>query len=92
MKDTIKKVSEDLGISKHVVESAYKSFWEYIRNSIQELPLKEDLTEEEFNKLKTNFNIPSLGKLYCNYSRYDGIRNRFKYIKSLINDNNNKED
>ena len=28
------------------------------------LPLKEDITKEEFDKLSTSINVPSLGKIY----------------------------
>ena len=91
MNNIYKKVASDLGIPLEVVKSAYQAFWGCVKTKIQELPLKEDLTEEEFNKLSTNFNIPSLGKLYCNYDRYKNVKKRFEYIKKLRNDNNNKE-
>lgn len=90
-KDLFKKVSNELGIPEEVVREAYVSYWKYIRQTIQELPLKEDLTEEEFNKLRTNFNIPSIGKLSCTYDRYKVIKDKFKYIKKLRHDSNNKE-
>lgn len=79
----IQKVSEDTGIAVDVVNKAYKSFWLYIRNSIQELPLKKELTETEFLSLRTNFNIPSLGKLNCTYLRYKGVKDKFNHIKIL---------
>lgn len=91
LEDIIKEVSKELSLPEDVVTKAYMSFWEFIRNSIQELPLKEDLTEEEFNKLKVNYNIPSIGKLYLTYPRYRALKDRSKYFKSLQNDYNNKE-
>lgn len=90
-KDIISKVSEELGLPKEVVKAAYNSFWEYIRNQIKNLPLKEELTKEDFDNLQTNFNIPSLGKLSCTHDRYINVKNRFEYIKNLKNDNYNKE-
>lgn len=81
--EIIHKVSEDTGISVEVVDKAYKAFWSYIRNSVQELPLKEELTETEFLSLRPNFNIPSLGKLTCTYARYRGVKDKFNYIKEL---------
>jgi hypothetical protein len=74
-----KKVAEEMNIPIEVVEFAYKSYWKFIRKTIQELPLKEDLSEEEFNRLKTNFNIVSLGKLSCTYDIYKRIKLREKY-------------
>lgn len=82
-KEIINKVSKDTGIPVEIVDKTYKSFWLYIRNSVQELPLKENLTESEFLSLRTNFNIPSLGKLCCTYPRYIRIKERFNYIKSF---------
>ena len=79
MLNLYKKVAEEMNIPVEVVEFAYKSYWKFIRKTIQELPLKEDLSEEEFNKLKTNFNIVSLGKLSCTYDRYKRIILREKY-------------
>jgi hypothetical protein len=91
LEEIINKVSLNLNLPKEVVETAYMSFWDYIRESIQALPLKEDLTEEEFNELKCNFNIPSIGKLYVTYPRYRALKDRIKYFKAIQNDNNNKE-
>ena len=37
-----KKVAEEMNIPVEVVEFAYKSYWKFIRKTIQELPLKDD--------------------------------------------------
>lgn len=79
----IKEVAEELGIPEEVAKAAYESYWVFIRESIKELPIKEDLTEEEFSKLRTNFNVPSLGKLSCTYKRYQGMRKRYEFLKAL---------
>lgn len=81
-----KRISEELSIPIEVVKLAYDSYWEFIRQNIQELPLKEDLTEEEFNKLNTNFNIPSLGKLVCTYERNLGVKEKYRYIERIKHD------
>ena len=88
MKNLYKKVAEEMNIPVEVVEFAYKSYWKFIRKTIQELPLKEDLSEEEFAELKTNFNIVSLGKLSCTYDRYLRKKEQLKY-KNYVKD---KED
>ena len=81
--EIVEKVSGDINIPPDTVNKAYKAFWAFIRNSIQELDLKKDITEEEFLNLRTNFNIPSLGKITCTYDRYKGVKEKFKYIKNL---------
>ena len=81
--DIIGKVSQEMGIPLEVVGTAYKSYWKFIKQTIQSLPLKDDISEEEFAKLRTNFNIPSLGKLTCTFDRMVGVKKKFKYIKRL---------
>lgn len=78
-KDALKKLSLEMNLDEEVVDTAYKSFFEFIKESISSLPLKENLTEEEFSKLKTNFNIPALGKLHCTYERYLNKKKQYKY-------------
>lgn len=89
--EAIKQVSIELGLPPQVVKEAYESYWTFIRNNIKALPLKEDLSKEEFDKLRTNFNVPSLGKLSCTYDRFIGVKKRLKYLNKLKDDYNNKE-
>lgn len=86
------QISEELGIPYEVVNRAYNSFWLFIRETIKELPLKERLSEEEFAKLRTNFNIPSLGKLSCTYDRYKSIKDKYEEIKNKYEESKSKED
>ena len=72
--DLVTQVSKELNLPFRVVDKVYKSYWKSIRDTIQELPLKDDISEEEFQKLRTNFNIPSLGKLTCTYDRVKGVK------------------
>lgn len=81
--EIINQVSKELDIPVEVVDKAYRSSFEFIKNKIQSLPLKEDINEEEFSELRTNFNIPSLGKLVCTFDRMEGVKKRFNYIKKL---------
>lgn len=81
--DIIGKVSQEMDIPLEVVDTACKSYWKFIKQTIQSLPLKDDISEEEFAKLRTNFNIPSLGKLTCTFDRMMGVKKRFKYIRQI---------
>ena len=81
--DIVIKVSKELGLPPEVVDKVYKSYWMFIKQTIQALPLKEELTTEDFEKLKTNFNIPSLGKLSCTYDRMNRVKEKFKHIKKF---------
>lgn len=84
--ELVSTVSKELHIPEEVVSRAYKSYWEFIKTTIQALPLKEDINEEEFSKLRTNFNVPSLGKLVCTFDRMEGVKKRFNYIKKIRED------
>lgn len=84
------ELSEELNVPEEVVDVAYKSFFEFIKEKITSLPLKDELSEEDFNKLRTNFNLPSLGKLHCTYERYTKMKKRIEYINSITN--GSKED
>lgn len=79
----INNVAQELNLPIEIVRNTYKAYWKFIRDSIQSLPLKEDLNDEEFNRLSTNYNIPSLGKLSCTIDKYKGVKKKFQYIKSL---------
>lgn len=81
--EILKKVSEELNLPLEVVKEAYESYWLFIRQSITDLPLKEDLSEEDFNKLKSNFNIPSLGKMSVTWERYLGKKKQWEMLKRM---------
>lgn len=85
IKDIINRVSNELNLPKELVENTYKSYWYFIKDSIENLPLKNTITQEEFNLLKTNINVPSLGKFNCTYNRYLGVKNRFHIINKIKN-------
>lgn len=75
--EIIAKVAGDTGLPVTLVNRAYKSFWRAAKEHIASLPLKEDLTEEEFASLRPNINIPSLGKLCVTPERYRVLKNSY---------------
>lgn len=78
-------VAEQTGLSKHMVNRIYKAYWKTVRSYITSLPLKEELTDEEFKRLKPNVNIPSLGKLYVTLDGYRRNKNLYnEFIKKKI--------
>lgn len=93
-KEIIEEVAKKLNLPADVVEKTHKAYWRFVRESIAKLPLKEDLSEEEFNQLRTSINIPSLGKFHCDYDRYLRVRKKFEYIKKIkeYGRNDNHED
>lgn len=81
--EILKKVAIELNLPVEVVKLAYESHWAFIRETITSLPLKESLNEEEFSKLRTNFNIPSIGKMSVTWKRYLGKKKQWEVIKSM---------
>ena len=81
--DIVHELSKEMFLKEEVIDTIYKSFYNFIRESITNLPLKEELSEEEFNNLKTNFNIPAIGKLHCTYERYLKMKKQKEYLDKL---------
>ena len=94
--EIIHRVAGDLDLPAKLVDRAYRSYWRAVRLHIESLPLKEDLSDEEFSKLQPNVNIPSIGKLYVTLDRYHGMKKHFEmhyqgYIRKHKQDNNVKD-
>ena len=76
-KNILSEVSASTGVSSTLINKIYNAYWKAIRVHIEELPLKEDLTDEEFSVLQPNVNIPSIGKLYITLDRYKNLKKIF---------------
>lgn len=92
MDEIFAKVAEQMGLSKEFVEKTYRAYWKAVKEHVNSLPLKEDLTDEEFLKLQPNINIPSIGKLYVTLDRYHTTKAVQKKIETReLEKNKNKE-
>ena len=54
------------------------------------MPLKEDITEEEFCKLRPNINITRLGKLYVLYPKYVKLKRKYQLIQEKKENKNGR--
>ena len=79
--EIITKVANDNGIPVELAQKVYKIYWYTIRQIVQELPLKEDITEEDFCKLRPNINIPSIGKFFVLYPKYMKLKKKYQLIQ-----------
>lgn len=79
--EIIRIVAKETGVPKKIVDRTYKAYWRAIREHITSLPLKDNLTDDEFKQLQPNINIPSIGKLYVTLDRY----RRMKRINEKFN-------
>lgn len=81
-KDIVRKASIQLNIPYEKVWDVYNAYWKFIRQHISSLPLKEDITEEEFSELKTNINVPSLGKFHLEWERLCDKKKEHERLKN----------
>lgn len=85
----IQKIAKKYDLDETIVIDIYNSYWKFIKTTIENLPLKEIRTQEDFNKLKTNFNLMSLGKLSCTIDKWNKLKREESYLKQQkINKNN----
>lgn len=75
--EIVAQVADSTGLSKKMVDRIYKLYWKSVREYIKSRTLKEDLTEEEFIKLKPNVNVPSLGKFYVDFNKYKRLKEQY---------------
>ena len=88
--EAIKQIAEEQGFDEHVVRRVYYSVFEFIKDTVIEMPLKEELLDKkEFEKLDRVFYIPGLGKVTIPYTRYKKI---WEAYQSKRNKNKKRED
>ncbi len=77
-KEIVTQVAEKTGLSYVLVDRTYKAYWRFIRDYVTSLPLKSNLSQDEFSKLRPNINIPSLGKLYVDVGKYNTKKESYR--------------
>lgn len=88
--EIISRVADSLGLPKGLVDKTYKAYWRAVKEHIEQLPLEDGLTDEEFLGLQTSVNVPSLGKLYVTLERYH--KTDFESKRNYKKQDNNVED
>jgi len=80
LKSAISDASKELGLEYSLVESVYKSYWLFIRQTLSTQDL-DNLSKEELQAKAANFNIPYIGKLYANYNKYKYVQTKkYNYV------------
>lgn len=72
-----------LGIDPKIVSLIYKSYWKFIKDTIHDLDI-ENMSEEDFKNITTNFNIPYIGKLYTNYEKLQKYNRKIKFLENNV--------
>ena len=73
--DSIKitELAKKYNITIEEVEGIVLSQSEFIKLKTSKLVLVDGLSKEQFDSLKTNFNLPSIGKLFASFYIYGKI-------------------
>lgn len=80
VKSLIHKIGLKYNLQDDVIKKIVTSPYIFAREHITSLSIEENITEEEFNKLKTNFIFSHIGKLYINYGTVLRYQNQKKKI------------
>lgn len=73
-KELAEKYDMDLDLMKKIIAAPY----EFVQKKTRELDFKDGITKEEFDKMKTDFNIPALGKIFASNYLYNEIQKKKK--------------
>ena len=92
VKALIQRVGLNNNLQDKVINHIVNSPYNFTRQTIVELDVHDDITEDEFNELKTNFIYRSLGKLYTSYHFYNKIKNQKTFLKQYHKNKKNDTD
>tara|TARA_R110002020_G_scaffold200054_2_gene402092 strand:- start:9177 stop:9440 length:264 start_codon:yes stop_codon:yes gene_type:complete len=70
------EIADKHGLTLEEVKSIITAPYSFIAETTRELVFEDGLTKEEFAEKKTNFNIPSIGKLYASNYLYNEIQKK----------------
>lgn len=90
LKQIIEDTAKELDLPAEVVNSAYLSYWQFARETLSSLNLKNVQSEEELEGLRTSINIPSIGKIHTSWQKIENQRKRYQFILKL-RENGKKE-
>lgn len=78
----IEEIAEKYNLTVKEVEDIVAAPYDFIQHTAKEMKLEDDMTKAEFAATKTNFNIPSIGKLYASNFMYNQIQKKNKNKKN----------
>lgn len=87
LNSALRQAARNLSIDYRVAERVYYSYFKFIRQHIESLPLK---TQDEVDE-DTNFNIPYIGKLYVDKELIQKYKRQLKFYED-VKDKKNKAD
>lgn len=82
----IEKAAKQLNLPYNYVWEVYSAYWKFVKDYLSSLPIKEDLSREEFDKLKTSVNVPSLGKFFVEWEHLQAKKERKRRANERFKD------
>jgi len=82
IKRLIHKIGLEFQLQDEVIKKIVNSPYKFTRETIHDLPLVGIETEEDFEKIKTNFIYVHIGKLYTTYNIYKKIHKQSTNLKA----------
>lgn len=74
IKRLIHSIGLEFNLQDDIIQKIVQSPYKFTRETISNLDVKDEMTEEEFNELKTNFIYMHIGKLYTNFKVCEKIK------------------
>ena len=74
--NVIKELSIKYNLTEKEITEIVHSPFAFIVGTISEMEFRGDETEEEFNEIAKNFNLPCIGKVHSSYNKFKSINSR----------------
>lgn len=84
VKILIHRIGLKHNLQDEIIDKIVKTPYKFTREKISQLEINDDITEEEYNKLKTNFMYLYIGKLYTTFDMCTKYYNLKKWKKKEI--------
>lgn len=84
LKKIIRLVAIETNQPEAKVEVIYRTYWKFIRDVFENLDFNSINTKEEFDKLRTSINLPSLGKICIKWEKIEKYRKRKMYLDNMF--------
>jgi len=85
VKALIHRIGLKYNLQDEIINTIINSQYKFIRETIHDLNIKDTETKEDFDKLKTNFILPYIGKLHISYYMFKGIKERISKMNIKLN-------
>ena len=71
------------------IEKVYNKYFCFIKINIEKNNIINIDTEEDLLKIKTNFNLPTLGKIGCSMKKIRAQKNKYNKIQNILREKKN---